>query len=195
MTALDMLEPKILVGSTTVTVPRLVAGDLVLRAPTSADFEPYAEILASSRSQFLNGPYNRADAWKDFSLSVAEWVLFGLGPLAIETRGTFAGLVSISTHPDFPEPEMGWVLTSDAEGKGIACRASRILMSWAAQSRTLPSLVSYMWPGNDRAAHLATRLGGQLDRAAPKPWPGAMVYRYPIAGDAILPTDINRTAQ
>lgn len=167
--------------SAQISIPRLETARLVLRAPTAADFEPYAQVLASPRAQFLNGPYDRNAAWKDYCLAVAEWVLYGTGPLAIDWDGRFAGLVGISRHPDFPEPELGWVLTAEAEGQGIAFEATQAMQAWAMGAQNLSALVSYMWPGNDRAARLARRLGGAPDLDAAKPWPGAMVYRYDLA--------------
>ncbi|MBM7066238.1 GNAT family N-acetyltransferase [Actibacterium sp. 188UL27-1] len=171
--------------SANVSIPLLETARLVLRAPTTGDFEPYAQVLASPRARFLNGPYDRNAAWKDYCLSVAEWVLHGIGPLAIDEGDRFAGLVGISRHPDFPEPELGWVLTAEAEGQGIAFEAANAMRDWASRAQGLSALVSYMWPGNDRATRLARRLGGQQDLDAAKPWPGALVYRYDTSQSAV----------
>ncbi|MEL7089888.1 MAG: GNAT family N-acetyltransferase [Planctomycetota bacterium] len=162
----------------TIALPTLTRDGLVLRGPTMGDFDAYAEVLASPRSRGLNGPYTRADAWKDWCVSQAEWVMFGIGPLSIEVEGSFAGVIVISHHPDFPEPELGWVLTAAAEGKGIAAAASRIYRDWAETRRPLSSLVSYILPDNARAIALAERLGAYRDDTAQRPWPTATVYRY-----------------
>jgi RimJ/RimL family protein N-acetyltransferase len=165
---------------TTIQIPILQTENLVLRAPTTDDFEGYADVLASDRSEFLRGPYSRAAAWKDYCLSVAEWVLYGVGPFALYQRDTnaFAGLAGVSMHPDFPEPEMGWVMAADTEGKSLAYEAGVALRDWAFADLKLPTLVSYIWRGNTRAETLAKRLGGTLDPNAPTPWPGAITYRY-----------------
>lgn len=165
---------------TTIQIPTLHTKNLVLRAPTTDDFEGYAVVLASDRAEFLRGPYSRAAAWKDYCLSVAEWVLHGSGPFALHLRDTnaFAGIAGISTHPDFPEPEMGWVMAANTEGRSLGFEAGSALRDWAFSDLKLPTLVSYIWRGNTRAETLAKRLGGALDSDAATPWPGALTYRY-----------------
>src|SRR5690606_24433927 len=58
-------------------IPTLTTERLVLRAPTLADFEPYADFFASPRSGWEDGPITRGTAWKEFASVVGQWQLRG----------------------------------------------------------------------------------------------------------------------
>jgi hypothetical protein len=61
------------------------------------------------------------------------------------------------------EPELGWQLQIEAEGKGYAFEAAIAMRDWAFQVRKLKTLVSYIGPDNARSIRLADRLGATLD--------------------------------
>lgn len=88
------------------------------------------------------------------------------------------GQIEISQGPRFPEPELGWQLYSEAEGKGFAFEAAIAMREWAFQERGLKTLVSYMDPDNARSIQLAERLGATVDEDARKQDPGDLVYRH-----------------
>ena len=166
--------------STTLTIPTLQTPRLTLRAPVAADFDAYAAALSDGRARFMGGPFTRAQAWTDWCLTVAEWVLHRLGPWTLVARGADAplGWAGLSRHPDCPEPELGWLLTAGAEGRGYAAEASRAEIGHAFGALGLGSLVSYIAPGNARAERLAARLGAVAEPATPA-LPGTIAHRYP----------------
>jgi RimJ/RimL family protein N-acetyltransferase len=163
-------------------IPVLTTQRLTLRAPRLADFEPYAAVLASERARHIHGPHDRAFAWKEFVSFSGQWLLMGFGGWSIEERasGRYCGEVSIIHPAHYAEPEMGWTLVPEAEGRGIAFEAARAARSWAYRSLGLATLVSYVMAGNERSIRLAERLGARLDPAAPRPatFP-CLVYRHP----------------
>ena len=77
-----------------------------------------------------------------------------------------------------PEKELGWQLYEGQEGRGYATEAAMALRDWATRALRLDGLVSYVHPENVASAAVAERLGATLDPNAPKPNPGALVYRY-----------------
>jgi RimJ/RimL family protein N-acetyltransferase len=162
-------------------IPRLTTERLVLRAPKAADFPGYAAFYASDRSVYEDGPLSRPAAWKEFATAAGAWVLHGFGSLSIEERagGRYLGEVGIYHPAHFPEPELGWMLVAEAEGRGIAHEAARALRAWAFGTLGLPTLVSYIDAGNARSIRLAERLGAALDRKADPGEPGVVVYRHP----------------
>ena len=128
----------------------------------------------------MGGPFSIGYAWGAFCHGVAQWQLFGVGNLSIELRETkqCLGQIEINQGPLFPEPEFGWQLTSEAEGKGHAFEAAMALRDWAFQDRKLKTLVSYIDPDNARSIRLAERLGATLDEQAIPQDPGDLVYRH-----------------
>lgn len=161
-------------------IPTLQTERLVLRAPVRADFEPFAAVLQSDRARYMDGPYDRRGAWSVFASGVASWILDGFGAWSVTDAeaGTYYGEVAV-THPArFPETELGWTLTPEAEGRGIAFEAAGAARDWAFRVLSLATLVSYVSAGNDRSVALAQRLGAVRDDDADRPNQDDLVFRH-----------------
>ena len=151
-------------------IPTLRTGRLTLRMPVLADFEPRAAFAASDRSVFEGGgPLSRAAAWRMFASEVGLWPLMGYGPFSITdgVSGDDLGEVGVYHGADYPEPELGWFVVADAEGKGIASEAARAVMVWVRQQFGWDHIVNYIDPGNARSIAMGHRLGGVIDRSRP----------------------------
>jgi RimJ/RimL family protein N-acetyltransferase len=162
-------------------IPELATDRLRLRAPRLEDFEPYAAFWASDRSIPEGGPKPRRAAWREYAADVAAWQLRGFGAWSVEDRGTGAwlGLVGLFQPEEYAEPEIGWTVAPEAEGRGIAFEAARAARDWAFGPRGLVTLVSYVEPSNARSIRLAERLGARLDPDAAVPDPGDLAFRHP----------------
>jgi RimJ/RimL family protein N-acetyltransferase len=163
-------------------IPTLETERLILRAPKLEDFPPFEAHATSPRAVFEDGPLNRTAAWKEFATAAAGWMLRGYGSLSIEDRasGAYLGEVGIYCLATYPEPEIGWMLVPEAEGRGIAHEAALALRAWAYRSFGWTTLVSYIDAANARSIRLAERLGARLDPAGPFPDEDeCVVYRHP----------------
>lgn len=151
---------------------------------TEADFPAYAAFLASPRAQWMGGPFSTREAWGLFCHDIACWPLFGHGALMITLSANSAciGQVGINGGPLFPEIELGWLLYDGHEGHGYATEAARAFRDWATWSLGLPSLVSYVDPGNAASIAVAERLGAVRDARADRPDPDDLVYRHALNG-------------
>lgn len=168
-------------------IPRLETARTVLRAPRIEDFQEFAGIFLSERATHMVGDdeFDRRRAWFEFSHCVAGWLLRGHGMWTIEARdgGAVLGFVLVHMEPGDREPELGWLLTRDAEGHGYALEASRAARDHALGTLGLPSLVSYIDPANTRSIALAERLGAVRDDAAAAVLDTpVLVYRHLAAG-------------
>jgi RimJ/RimL family protein N-acetyltransferase len=165
-------------------IPTLGTERLILRAPRQADFEPYAEFYESERSVWEDGPLPRGAAWAEFAAATGAWLLRGFGPFSLEERasGRYLGEVGLYQPPHYPEPEIGWILMAEAEGRGLAEEAARVVRAWAYATLGLATMVSYIAPGNWRSVRLAERLGAVADPGAPSCAADAGVWRHPGPG-------------
>ena len=161
-------------------IPTLRTERLVLRPPVIADFSAYAELMASSRSSGMGGPFDARGAWGLFCHDVALWALCGHGALMVDLAdgGHCVGQVGINDGPLFPEKELGWLLYEGYEGHGFASEAAAALRDWAFDTRGLETLVSYIDVANTGSIRVAERLGGLLDPDAAGQDPEDLVYRY-----------------
>lgn len=168
-------------------VPVVTTARLTLRAPRVEDFDAYAAIFTSDRAVFMDGPYDRERAWLDFCQAIASWVLRGVG-LYTMTRtdsATVVGFVFLWQEFGDPEPEIGWVLTEDAEGNGYATEAAQAVLPMMLAQFGAGGLVSYIDDGNAASARVAARLGGRRDHAAEAHHAmGCQIWRYGSEGAA-----------
>ncbi|MFL4469884.1 GNAT family N-acetyltransferase [Tateyamaria armeniaca] len=155
--------------STTFDIPTLRTLRLTLRAPLRDDFDDYAAMLADPRSAHMGGPFSRRVAWDFFCNATAQWQLSGFGGWMIDSDGAWVGEIAIQQPDHFPEPELGWSLKGEAEGKGYALEAATAALRWYWRRTQSSTLVSYITPGNARSETLATRLGATLDPDAQRP--------------------------
>ena len=124
---------------------------------------------------------DRRAAWREFCASLACWPLRGFGAWSVTDRadGRYLGEVGLFQPDEYPEPEIGWMVVPEAEGRGIAHEAALAVRAWAYGTLGLRTLVSYIEPANARSIRLAERMGAWLDRHAPGIDPGDLVYRHP----------------
>ena len=163
--------------------PTLNTPRLTLRMPVLADFGPRAHFYASERSVWEGGPFDRRAAWRVFASEVGQWPLMGFGPFSVDdsASGDYLGEVGIYQPEGYPEPELGWFTTPQAEGKGVAFEAARAVMIWARNTFGWDHLVNYIDPGNQRSIALALRLGGTRV-SAPGADPTDVVIRHDLRG-------------
>lgn len=143
-------------------VPVLRTARCVLRAPRLTDFDALHAITGSERIG-LTGPSTPAESWADFCSMTATWMLRGHGMWTVEHADDIAGFVLIGTEPGDREHELGFLLTPEHEGRGLALEAATAARDHARSVLRLPSLVSYVARGNTRSERLAARLGARPD--------------------------------
>jgi RimJ/RimL family protein N-acetyltransferase len=162
-------------------IPSITTERLDLRAPNIEDWPDYAAFMASDRARYMGGPASIDTAWGMFCHDLAQWTMFGHGALMVDERssGCCVGQVGINAGPLFPEPELGWLIYANAEGRGLAFEAATAVRDWAFRSRGLPTLVSYIAPDNRRSIRLAERLECLEDTEAPRRDPTDLVFRHP----------------
>lgn len=170
------LAPRLRAGVPVVDTPRLR-----LRAPVLEDFPVYAGIACGPRGAGIGGPMTREDAFDDFAKMVAGWLLRGHGLWTIDPRagGAPLGFVLIGFEPGDREPELGFMLTEAAEGRGIAAEAAAAARDHGFGALGLPSMASYIARGNARSQALAERLDARLEMPADWDDPDTLVYRHP----------------
>lgn len=166
-------------------VPVVETARTRLRAPTLDDVPAWAEILCSPRARYMDGPYERDDAFVELEASAGAWLLRGHGAWTVEDRATGEplGFVCLNMEPSDHETELGYFFREVAEGQGLAFEAAAAARDWA-WGQGARSLVSYVDPENPRSAALARRLGAARDAGAEaafagSPSAGVAVWRHP----------------
>ena len=148
------------IASLASTLPLIETERLTLRAPRLSDWPVLEPIWTTDRATHIGGPMSVEEAWLDFNQIVASWVLRGHGGLTMcDKSGEVLGLVLVAHEFGDPQPELGWLLTENAEGKGYATEAAAALIPLA-RGIYGEDFVSYIADDNAASIRLATRLGG-----------------------------------
>jgi RimJ/RimL family protein N-acetyltransferase len=141
---------------------------LTLRAMRSEDFARYAEIWATPEvvTHITGKPWPKARSWDAFLRNAGHWHIVGFGQWAIQAHNTreMAGqtgffFASRGFGEDFdPFPEAGWLLSTEAQGKGLGLEAARAAHDWfdrVVTGRTVCMISS----DNQASLRLADQLG------------------------------------
>lgn len=163
--------------------PVLETARLVLRMPDARDAEGFIRFYGDPRSRHIDGPQDRATAWRMFATEIGHWHLRGFGMWAVCLRDApdqALGIVGAWCPDGWPEREVGWLLWPESEGRGIGYEAGRAALDHAFGVWGWDTAVSYIAPENARSIDLAARLGALHDPHARRPddKPGCLVYRH-----------------
>lgn len=160
-------------------LPRIFTDRTVMRGPYMEDFDVFADMVMSDRGRYIAGPLTREGAWDDFIQLTASWILRGCGLWTVEDQDdkTVLGFVLLGHETGDPEPELGFLFTEEAEGKGYAFEAAEKARNNAWNAMSFDTLVSYIDPDNERAIKLALRLGATRDPSGDHE--STHCYRYP----------------
>lgn len=171
MTPAWLIPPQgpaaVIAASIAVGVPVLVTDRLVLRAPRLPDFPAYRTVFLSDRVRHIGGPFTEETAFFDFCQGIAGWMLRGAGMWTMTALGGEdpLGWVYLWQEQGDPAPELGWVLTEAAEGRGLASEAARAVLPHAVALYGAQGFVSYIDADNHRSIRLAVALGAIRDPA------------------------------
>ena len=160
---------------------------LVLRQPNADDTETVTAFYQTDRSQYVGGPGNNFDAFKQWGFILGHWTIRGYGLWAVTEKGSDAiiGLVGPFYPDGWPETEIGWLMFDGFEGKGYAFEAAEAALVHARDTLGWTDIVHYISHGNDRSVALAERVGASRDASAATPLgKDCLVYRQPQVGRA-----------
>ncbi|MBX2875211.1 MAG: GNAT family N-acetyltransferase [Saprospiraceae bacterium] len=132
----------------------------------NSDFPALAEFYAKEENaRFVGGVKKGEVAWRLMATYLGHYLLKGYSYLAIEEKasGKLMGTVGLWNSEPWPEPEMGYWLVPEGQGKGYGVEAGRVVKDFAKNDLQLPSLVSYIDPTNEPSKKLARRLGATYD--------------------------------
>jgi len=142
---------------------------LRLRAPTLDDFaHSYAMWSNPLVTRFIAGrPSTREEVWARLLRYIGHWHALDYGYWVVETAeaGDFVGEVGFGDYrrdivpPLDGIPEIGWVLTPRAQGRGLAYEAARTALAW--RDATLPpgETVCIVAPEHAPSLRIAEKLG------------------------------------
>ncbi|MEM9425232.1 MAG: GNAT family N-acetyltransferase [Pseudomonadota bacterium] len=143
------------------SIPRIETERLCLRLPRMDDLEAHAEFRASERSKGVGGPFDYASSFQHLAGIIGQWHLRGYGRWMVADKVTDEpyGIVGVYHPEDWPEPEIGWSIYGNAEGRGIAYEAALATRDFVYRTLGWTRIVSMVMDDNVRSIRLAQRMG------------------------------------
>ncbi|MGL5363334.1 MAG: GNAT family N-acetyltransferase [Bosea sp. (in: a-proteobacteria)] len=146
---------------------------LHLRPHTIDDFASVRQLWANPEVvSFISGtPSTPEESWARLLRYIGHWAAFGVGYFAIfyKADGRYLGECGFMEFQREITPslagsaEVGWVLSPDAWGRGVATEAMTAVLGWhSARPGALP-LSCIIAPGNAASIKVATKLGFTLE--------------------------------
>lgn len=167
-------------------IPTLHTERLTLRAPRASDLDAHAAFRASERARMVGGPNTRAWAFDHLCGIIGHWQMRGYGRwiVADKTTDEPLGVVGLFFPEDWPEPEIGWSVYANGEGRGIAHEAATASRTYAYDVLGWSRVISLIRADNTRSQALAQRMSCIHEGDFSHPVHGAMgIWRHkgPVA--------------
>ena len=162
-------------------IPVLETARLTLRAPHLDDLKPMAAFFETERSHIVGGPRDAMGSYTSLVSRLGHWVLngYGLWHIVEKASGCFIGWTGLIFAPAWSEPELGWTLFEEAEGKGYGFEAATAARNYGAHQQGLNGVISYIAPHNNRSIALAERLGARFESDAALLGKPCQIWRHP----------------
>ena len=140
-------------------------------------------------ARYVGGkPLSEDESWTRFLRYAGHWAMLGFGYWVAEEKGTgkFVGEVGFADYKRDIEPslkgtpEVGWVLASQAHGKGYATEAVKAVIAWGEDHFGAVRTACIIHPDNAASIRVAEKCGyRELQRTSYKGQPTIMFIREP----------------
>ena len=119
-------------------------------------------------TQYVGGkPLTEEESWTKFLRYAGHWSMLGFGYWVVEEKatGNFAGEIGFADYKRDVQPslkgvpEIGWVLASQAHGKGYATEAVRAITAWGEMHFGPVRTACLIAPENAASIRVAVKCG------------------------------------
>lgn len=126
--------------------------------------------------RFIGGVMHPNVTWRSMATMVGHWALRGYGMFSFieKESGRWIGRGGPWNPHGWPQPEVGWGLTKDAQGKGYALEGAVACIDYVVETLGWRGVIHCIDKDNTPSKRLAEKLGSVWLREVdpPKPYEG-----------------------
>lgn len=163
-------------------IPVLETERFVMRGYRAEDVASFVSFYGTERSRYVSGPLTPELAARALMTYAGHWHVRGYGRWMVEDKATGETLGNVGLwYPDgWPEPEIGWTLFENGEGRGVAYETAVAARAYAYGTLGWTTTISLIAPANARSRVLAERMGATREGEFAHERFGQMdVWRHP----------------
>jgi RimJ/RimL family protein N-acetyltransferase len=168
-------------------IPVIETARLKLRAHRPDDWAACAAMWSHPAvTRYIGGrPFTGEEVWTRLLRFAGHWAWMGFGYWAVEEKdtGNFIGEIGFADYkrdidPPVTLPETGWVLATQAHGKGYATEGVRAAIAWGDTHFGSSPTVCLIHPENMRSIRVAAKCGyREMERTTYKGHPTLVFTR------------------
>lgn len=154
-------------------IPVIETARLRLRGFRMDDYAAVAAYKADPEvMRFVGGPEYGLSVWKSFCSMPGSWSMLGYGLFCVAIRETdqCIGHCGPINPPGWPEPEIGYTLGRNAQGKGYATEAAGAALRFAYEKLGWRTAISLIDPDNTASQGVARKLGASVEETQVEVW-------------------------
>lgn len=143
---------------------RIETSRLLLRLPSLADLDPWAEMMSDEpTARFIGGVMPRSVSWRGLMTLIGAWHAHGFSMFSVveKSSGRWIGRLGPWMPEGWPGTEIGWALVRDAWGKGYATEGATAATDWAFDHLGWSNVIHSIDPANVASQQVARRLGSR----------------------------------
>ena len=147
-------------------IPTLETERLILREWRDSDVTNFAKFkMNQEAARFVMPCETVAEAWRSMAYFAGHWLLRGFGNWSVERKdtGEHIGYCGNYYPMEWPEPEIGWCIYPEHQGKGYATEAAAASLNYAYEKLGWKTAMSLIAKDNAPSIALATRLGASFE--------------------------------
>lgn len=183
----------------TLPEPPLGSEGFFLRPPTGNDVDTIYRLCQDplvGRFTAIPQPYERVHAIEYVEKSTADWISGSGAPFVIvsESTGEVIGTIGVFRKPwDHAVAEIGYWLSADARGQGIASKAVKLLSHWAIEAMGLARLQLGTNRANLASQRVAEKAGFKYEGTL-RNWREIRGERADEVHFSLIPSDLDEEA-
>jgi RimJ/RimL family protein N-acetyltransferase len=148
-------------------IPTIETQRLILRGWKADDHEAFtANWKRPDWNEHIGGFRDRDQVWNLMSEANGSWSLQGFGFMAVTLKdtGQLIGMGGALCPGGWPEPEIGWSIFPEHQGKGYATEMATRALQFAYGELGWTTAISLIDARNAASIKVASKLGASLER-------------------------------